>query len=331
MTQAEQPGTGETPPDPEQLEKAPPSGGAYAHLVLAVLVAPFLLLRAMFHGREGAGLFLLGTLAIVLTTFHDILISLDGSLWSLQWIDGRLWLQPLGLLVFLLSQSVMLALRSSRGVTRLKLSSRELRDARDRVDAHARELEEHVTERTERLEEANRMLERLAQVDGLTGIGNRRFFDEQLAAAWRDHLRRGASLALVMIDVDQFKRFNDDQGHVAGDEALRAIAGELEQTLQRPRDLMARYGGEELAALLPDTGQEGAMRLAERMRSRIRALGIPRETGDPPVVTISLGVASEIPRAARSPQELVQRADAALYRAKELGRNRVEAAVELKD
>ena len=300
-------------------------------LALAVLVAPFLLLRALLHHREGAGLFLVGTLAIVFTTFHDILISLDRSLWTLEIFDGQLYLQPFGLLVFMLSQSVMLALRSSRMVAHLEHTSEALRQARDRLDTHARELESRVAERTESLEEANRRLERLVQIDGLTGIGNRRFFDEQLDVLWRDHRRRGASLALVMIDIDQFKRFNDDHGHVAGDEALRVVASELEQTLQRPRDLVARYGGEELAVLLPDTDLDGALWLAERMRAGIEALGIPQKTGDQPVVTISLGVASEVPGPDRSAQKLVESADAALYRAKELGRNRVEAAAQTPD
>ena len=134
-----------------------------------------------------------------------------------------------------------------------------------------------------------------------------------------------------MIDVDQFKRFNDDHGHVAGDDALRIMAVELERTLQRPRDLVARYGGEELAALLADTDRDGAMRLAERMRARIEALGIRHKTGEAPVVTISLGVASEVPGPDSSAQQLVKRADAALYRAKELGRNRVEAAPPVRD
>ena len=164
-------------------------------LALAVLIAPFPLLRAVLRRREGAGLFLLGAIAIAIAiaTLHDILISLDRSLWTLEIFDGRLYLQPFGLLVFMLSQSVMLALRSSRTLARLETTSSELRDARDRLDVHARELEQHVSERTERLEEANRMLERLARLDGLTGIGNRRFFDQQLDEAWRDHRRRGAS------------------------------------------------------------------------------------------------------------------------------------------
>ncbi|HSG91181.1 MAG TPA: diguanylate cyclase [Pseudomonadales bacterium] len=295
-------------------------------LVSAGMIAMVLVTRSMLRNRDGAALFLAGLLAIVAATIHDILISLYRDLPTIDVFGGRLYLQPFGLLVFMLSQAVMLAMRSANAVVELEETSEELRLARDAIDAHARDLERKVVERTRDLATANRELQRLAEIDGLTGIGNRRAFDRQLALAWSDHMRRGAPLALVMADVDHFKRYNDHYGHVAGDEALRRIAQRMAEAVQRPRDVVARYGGEELAAVLSDTPEGGARHLADHMRERIEALAIPHAYTPAGVVTASFGIASIIPTPGSSPEALIESADAALYRAKSAGRNRVASA-----
>jgi diguanylate cyclase (GGDEF)-like protein/PAS domain S-box-containing protein len=173
-----------------------------------------------------------------------------------------------------------------------------------------------------RLEDANQRLEVLARQDALTGLANRRHFDEMLAAEFRRAAREKTSLGLIMIDADHFKRFNDIYGHPVGDHCLRSIALALQQGLNRPADFVARYGGEEFAALVPNTTQSGAFELAERLREAVHGLRIPHEASPRKIVTISLGVASITPSDDEySAEDLVTAADTALYAAKKAGRD----------
>ncbi|MEX8517231.1 MAG: diguanylate cyclase [Leptothrix sp. (in: b-proteobacteria)] len=168
------------------------------------------------------------------------------------------------------------------------------------------------------------LLEQLANLDGLTGIANRRRFDEALALEWKRASRTETPITLLMLDVDHFKLYNDHYGHGAGDECLRQIAAALAATLPRSGDLAARYGGEEFAAILPGCSREGAHSVAERLRGLIDAKAIPHArspTADH--VTISIGSCT-IERAAEdSVPDLIEQADQALYRSKQSGRNRV--------
>jgi diguanylate cyclase (GGDEF)-like protein/PAS domain S-box-containing protein len=168
------------------------------------------------------------------------------------------------------------------------------------------------------------LLRRLSTQDGLTGIANRRHFDEFLNREWRRALRNGSPFSLIMADIDYFKAYNDTYGHQMGDECLRQIASTLKQTLNRPEDLVARYGGEEFAVVLPGTKANGAVYVAETLRTRVENLGIPHaSSGISPVVTISLGIASLIPVREHSPEMLISASDQALYQAKSQGRNRI--------
>ncbi len=170
-------------------------------------------------------------------------------------------------------------------------------------------------------------LRALAFADGLTGIANRRYFDERLDSEWRRCGRSGAPLALLLIDVDHFKRYNDEYGHPAGDDCLRRIATTLAATLSRPYDLMARFGGEEFVCLLPETAGDGALALAQKLEGAVRALALEHRGSDTaPVVTVSIGVAAMLPQRENDPALLVGQADAALYRAKQLGRGRAYQA-----
>lgn len=178
---------------------------------------------------------------------------------------------------------------------------------------------------TRKLDEANRELTRLSAFDGLTGIANRRTFDATLSREWRRSARSGAPIALMVVDVDCFKQFNDAYGHQVGDECLKAVARALAGNTRRPVDLVARYGGEEFAVVLPDTDAQGAAIVAESMRSAVEALAIThRHSTAARVVTVSVGIA--VTRPERSDDggfaTLVARADEALYRAKRDGRNR---------
>jgi diguanylate cyclase (GGDEF)-like protein len=180
---------------------------------------------------------------------------------------------------------------------------------------------------SEELEAANAELQRLACVDGLTDLCNRRELDLSLTREARRCARRKTPLSLVMIDIDHFKAFNDTFGHLEGDECLRRVAGALRTELKRPADIAARYGGEEFCLVLPDTDAAGAKEVAESVRQRVAALGIPQAPGLAVItVTVSLGVATCVADGNDHANDLIARADQALYRAKEMGRNRVEVA-----
>jgi diguanylate cyclase (GGDEF)-like protein len=184
-----------------------------------------------------------------------------------------------------------------------------------------------MVETSRQLELANRELQRLSASDGLTGLANRRHFDQTLDLEWRRARRTSSEISLLMIDIDAFKPFNDTYGHQAGDDCLKTVASGLEQGLARATDLVARYGGEEFAVVLPATDAAGAIRLAEELRQAIEAKACPHSTSPvADVVTISIGVATALPHGNGGWQQLVAMADAALYRAKAAGRNRVEVA-----
>ena len=173
------------------------------------------------------------------------------------------------------------------------------------------------------LARTNLELQKLAALDGLTGIANRRRFDEAIAVEWQRARRQQGHLALLLCDVDRFKNYNDSLGHPAGDLCLKKAAAVLTGQLKRPADLAARYGGEEFAILLPDTDLAGALKLAEDCRRHLEQLALPHPDGVGSVVTMSVGVASAAPAEGGSIEALVAAADAALYDAKRGGRNRV--------
>ena len=195
-----------------------------------------------------------------------------------------------------------------------------------RMKARERKLVALVKDRTKRLAEANRALGRLALLDPLTEIANRRQFHKALENEWRRATRGKKPLSLIMIDIDHFKAYNDSFGHQPGDEALKAVASALKTCVHRPGDMVARFGGEEFIVLLADTCAEGALAVAGRLRLAVEALNIahPRsETGGK--LTISLGAATAIPKKMILSSRLAGAADEALYRAKQGGRNRVES------
>jgi diguanylate cyclase (GGDEF)-like protein len=185
-------------------------------------------------------------------------------------------------------------------------------------------LEQKVAERTAELAQLNQELQRLASVDGLTQVANRRQFDLYLNQEWQRHLRDRTTLALILVDIDYFKRYNDHYGHQGGDDCLVKVARAMAETMKRSGDLVARYGGEEFAVVLPNTDAEGARTIAESIRASVQQLAILHAGSDvSPFVTLSLGVASCIPSADGEIADLIAAADAALYRSKQNGRDRV--------
>lgn len=182
--------------------------------------------------------------------------------------------------------------------------------------------ETEYREIAEKLNFANKQLQKLANSDGLTGLANRRYFDYYFQQEWKRLLREQGLVSLIMCDVDYFKNYNDTYGHQLGDECLRRIATVLKEAIKRPADLAARYGGEEFIILLPNTDLEGAIHLTKEIRSTIKSLDIPHINSHASnCVTVSFGIASTLPNFNNSTQTLIAAADKTLYNAKSSGRN----------
>jgi diguanylate cyclase (GGDEF)-like protein len=171
-------------------------------------------------------------------------------------------------------------------------------------------------------------LQRLSAVDGLTGISNRRAFADYLDKEWRGAIRQHAPISLLMADIDNFKEFNDAYGHMAGDECLRKVAAALAGAVMRPADMVARFGGEEFAVILPDTGANEATLVGERLLTSIRRMGLPHQhSGAASYVTLSFGLVAARPERGMESAELIEMADRLLYQAKSEGRNRIKTGM----
>jgi two-component system chemotaxis family response regulator WspR len=176
----------------------------------------------------------------------------------------------------------------------------------------------------QQLLDTNLVLQRLMNSDGLTGLSNRRHFDEYLELEWRRSTREQTQISLLMIDVDYFKAYNDAFGHLEGDEALRQVAKAIRANSSRPSDLPARYGGEEFALVLPNTSPGGARLLAEKLRQTIAGMNIPHiAPSQGSSLTVSIGLATVVPQVGSHSRQLIQTADQGLYAAKHNGRNQV--------
>ncbi len=204
-------------------------------------------------------------------------------------------------------------------IARIRYHSRSYMNLQQRDEAYRA-----LRQSQQQLLETNLELQRLTHSDGLTGLSNRRYFDEYLSAEWRRAVRERRAIGMLMIDVDHFKSYNDTYGHVAGDDVLKRVANVLTQVGAGAADLPARFGGEEFAVILPGTTPVGMRMMAEKARLLIEKLGV-EHTGSStaPCVTVSVGVAILDPSDGQPPTMLIEAADAALYRAKRDGRNRV--------
>ncbi|KKB62214.1 diguanylate cyclase [Robbsia andropogonis] len=204
-------------------------------------------------------------------------------------------------------------------IARIRYHSRSYMNLQQRDEAYRA-----LRQSQQQLLETNLELQRLTHSDGLTGLSNRRYFDEYLAAEWRRAVRERRSIGMLMIDVDHFKSYNDTYGHVAGDEVLKRVAHVLTQVGAGAADLPARFGGEEFAVILPGTTPVGMRMMAEKARLLIEKLGVEHSgSSTAQCVTVSVGVSILDPMEGQPPTMLIEAADAALYRAKRDGRNRV--------
>lgn len=193
------------------------------------------------------------------------------------------------------------------------------------VEEQSKLLELKVKELSE-LREANFKLESLSTLDGLTGISNRRSFDNYIDMSLKNCARADKPISLIMADIDFFKNYNDNYGHLQGDDCLIKVAKAMASSIKRPLDFVARYGGEEFAVILPETDEEGAKVIAETIRKNVEDLKITHEHSTAaPYVTLSLGIETMLPKADYSANELIENADKALYKAKQNGRNQFSA------
>jgi diguanylate cyclase (GGDEF)-like protein len=207
----------------------------------------------------------------------------------------------------------------------VELRARMLSALTQRTEINRRESREReLTDMMALMKSLNSSLETLTTIDALTGIPNRRRFDEHFEEEWRRARRQGHEISLIMGDIDFFKKINDRFGHPFGDEVLHEVGQCLAKQVRRPGDLVARYGGEEFAMILSSTGLKGATEVAERMRVEVEKLKFHNESSEKLIsITMSFGVCAAHPKTDESPRLLVGSADHALYRAKKLGRNRV--------
>ncbi len=204
------------------------------------------------------------------------------------------------------------------------VNSMELR-ARVRSALRLKEEMDQRKARERELEALTRKFEQLSNQDGLTGVPNRRCFEDVFRKEWLRARRDGTSLSALMIDIDCFKDYNDTYGHLQGDLCLRRVAEAIGAALKRPGDFVARYGGEEFVVLLPGTDMAGALSIAGLIRSNLRAAGIEHASSPvSEVVTVSIGISGVVPNMDLEPEALLAASDAALYQAKSSGRNRVE-------
>ncbi len=267
--------------------------------------------RSLQRRLTGSRIFFVGSLILFATFINDVLYSSE--------IIFTGYTVQYGILIFILIQAFLLNYRFANSLRTIEYQEKELR-------SNKQNLEELVSARTAELTDANNQLKALTMIDGLTGISNRRRFDEFLENEWQRMRREKGRLAIIMADIDYFKKYNDNYGHQAGDDCLKTVGRILNDSINRPGDLVARYGGEEFCAILPNTGLDGARKIAERMRLNIAGEEIRHEHSDAAAyVTLSLGVTVGNPADGVEWKDLLETADRNLYQAKKSGRNRVIA------
>jgi diguanylate cyclase (GGDEF)-like protein len=224
---------------------------------------------------------------------------------------------------------VIASLRSYRDILTIEQQKLELnqalaalQQAKEQLTTYSQNLEVEVSKRTAALKQANQELHRLAMLDGLTRVANRRHFDEYLQQQWTLLTRLQQPLSLILVDVDEFKLYNDHYGHLAGDDCLKHMAQAISDAIMRPTDLVTRYGGEEFAIVLPFTTLDGAKQVAKTVKSAVYNLKLPHaKSSVSDRLTLSLGISCMVPQPEVSLKTLISTADVALYQAKGKGRN----------
>lgn len=289
-----------------------------------------------FRREKDSWLIIIGASTFLLTTindiiFHNIWIS-DGELSSFRALLKIGDLSSVGMLFFAFTNSLLIAKKFSASLEREEMVTAELTEVNINLDKMVSQRTEELVESNEKiaqqkleLEKANRQLQKLSLKDPLTKLWNRRKYDETINLEWNRCLRHQRNIALLFMDVDYFKEYNDEFGHLAGDECLIKLGQTIRDSLSRSTDMAARYGGEEFVIILPETEKEEALRTAGMLRQKIEALHIPHAHSTvSSYVTVSIGVTSLIPNNNLSHTDLFRFADKALYEAKDDGRNQVK-------
>lgn len=299
-------------------------------LIIYILVP---LAKISVHKVKGNGFIIIGALALLLSSANDIIFL---SIWMndagsefLRTLIRTGNLSSVGQVIFAFTNSLLIAKNFSDSLEQKEVLTARLTEINYNLDElvsqRTKDLEksnEKIEKQKLKLEEVNRALKELSFHDPLTGVWNRRKYDQTLEIEWRRCLRHKRPLALILLDIDNFKKFNDTYGHMAGDECLVKIGEMLKNSLSRASDMVARYGGEEFIVLLPDTGKEEAIKVAEMLRQKIESMHIQHEKSlVNNYVTVSLGVTSKIPDNNSSYEDLFKMSDRALYLAKNTGKN----------
>ncbi len=296
----------------------------FALCTIAYLIITFI--KIILQKNKGVWLIIAGGLAIVLTSLNDIIfLSIwmnDHSLPFLQGIIRTDNLSAVGQLIFVFTNSIVLAKRFSDSLEHEENMTHELKAINQNLDHLVEKRTEALNESRIELEKANYTLEQMARKDPLTGLWNRRCYDEVIETEWCRCLRHKKSIAFMILDIDYFKKYNDCYGHAAGDECLIKIAQTVHALFRRASDLTIRFGGEEFVVVMPEMEEDEAKKMAGKVLEGIRELNIPHEHS--PVisrVSVSIGVTSMVPEHYLSFEELLLTADKALYQAKSAGRN----------
>lgn len=296
----------------------------FAFCVIAYLIITFI--KITLQKNKDVWLIIAGGLAIILTSLNDIIfLSIwmnDNSLPFLRHIIRTDNLSAVGLLIFVFTNSIVLAKRFSSSLEHEENMTQELKAINQNLDHLVKKRTEALEESRIKLEKANYALEQVARKDPLTGLWNRRHYNEEIDTKWRQCLRYQKPITLMILDIDCFKQYNDCYGHVAGDECLVKIAQTIQALFRRSDDLVVRYGGEEFVVVMPQAGKDEAIRMAGMILKEIEDLNIPHESSPvTPRVTVSIGLTSMVPEYHRSFEELLLTGDKALYQAKSAGRN----------
>lgn len=303
--------------------------------IIVILYIFSTLIRIAINKEKDSWLIILGATAFILAALNDIIfISIwvndqGPTIFKTLFTAGNL--SPVGQLIFAFANSLLLAKSFSDSLEQEEIVTAMLTEVNTDLDKTVLERTEALIESKEKieqqkceLEKANLQLKKLSFIDPLTGLWNRRKYDEIINLEWNRGLRYQRPIALILLDIDHFKKYNDCHGHLAGDDCLTQIGQTIQQTLTRATDLAVRYGGEEFIVILPEAQKEEAMKVAELLRKKIEMLHIPhKQSPASRYVTVSIGVAFTVPSFDSSHEALFAAADSALYRAKAEGRNKV--------
>ena len=311
-----------------------PAYQVFTFIVIIYIISTFI--KILHRKEKGIELIIVGGLALILTSLNDIVfLSIwmnDHSSYFLRSLFRTGSLSSVGQLVFVFANSLVLAKKFSNALEQEEVMTAQLKEINLNLDELVIKRTEALEESREKieyqkleLEKANRALQLLSLKDPLTGLWNRRHYDDTIQLEWNRTLRHKRPISLMMLDIDCFKEYNDCYGHKAGDECLIQVAQAIEGLFKRASDLVARYGGEEFIVIMPEQGKDEAIKMAHLVRKTIEDLNIPHKCSSVSLwVTVSIGVTSMIPHVDCSPKEIFLAVDEALYQAKAAGRNQVK-------